>query len=413
MIPDVHILVTCRNPELKAMSLLVFDTIRVGFPTARIHVYLNDIKDEEIIARCKEFDPGPGRMITIHHNWIQMLIDALVHPFVICDTDAIFYSKVEDWEFTTALAGYRMPEFHDEFTGAITRSRLHTSLMFIDPAKFRQATAHYERDFQQTVFNPFASYVDPLCLPLNGRGYFYDTMAMAYHAIGGTEFTQQQKSAYFHFHYGTLSDLVLPLLGNGAGTKNCRDAILDNPEMGEDMWRVQDEYLNSRKPNIDGTDVIAKIDPQDSVTARAWNIELCRGDANAMKFCDLWYGYVHGIDDLIDTIKDGRPAMSKRQMISLFFHAALLYNSEFYKANQSLLFPLILDITSAYTTSVEWENSPVKHRRELADHMRMAGSRMYGMVALIVGGEEHGQNISQRVHEQDWTRQHDDSGNPI
>jgi hypothetical protein len=413
MIPNVHILVTCRNPELKAMSLLVFDTIRIGFPTARIRVYLNDISDPEIIKKCERFDPFVTHVNTIHHRWIQGLLNSETQPFVICDTDVIFYSEVERFEFYTAIAGYQIPEFSDEFTNTITRSRLHTSLMFINPSEFRRSVADYESGFPKTPFNPLASYVDPLCLPLNGRGYFHDTMSMAYHAFGGTEFTQKQKSAYFHFHYGTLSDLVLPLLGNGEGTKGVRDAILANPAIGKDMWRVQDEYLNSRRPNLDGVDVIAKIEPQDSVTARAWNIELCRGDSDAMKFCDLWYGYVHGIDDLVDTVKDGRPAMSKRQMIGLFFHAALLYNSAFYKANQSLLFPLILDITSTYTTSVEWENSPVKHRRELADHMRMAGSRMYGMVALIVGGGDHAQEMSQRIHEQDWTRQHDEAGQPI
>jgi hypothetical protein len=413
MIPDVHILVTCRNPELKAMSLLVFDTIRIGFPTARIRCYLNDTNDPEIVSRCHAFSDDVTPVDMIHHKWIQMLLNSETEPFVICDTDMVFYSKVEDWKFDTALAGYRIPEFDDEFTNTITRSRLHTSLMFIDPEKFNQYAEGYESAFPETPFNPIASYVDPLCIPLNGRGYFHDTMSMAYHAFGGTEFTQKQKSAYFHFHYGTLSDLVLPLLGNGEGTKGVRDAILANPAIGLDMWRVQDEYLNSRRPNLDGVDVIAKIEPQDSVTARAWNIELCRGDSDAMKFCDLWYGYVHGIDDLVDTVNDGRPAMSKRQMIGLFFHAALLYNSAFYKANQSLLFPLILDITSTYTTSVEWENSPVKHRRELADHMRMAGSRMYGMVALIVGGGDHAQEMSQRIHEQDWTRQHDEAGQPI
>jgi len=201
MIPDVHILVTCRNPELKAMSLLVFDTIRIGFPTADIHVYLNDITDPEIIERCKVFAESVVDVSMIHHRWIQVLLSSETNPFVICDTDMIFYSKVEDWKFDTALAGYRMPEFNDEFTGAITRSRLHTSLMFIDPVKFQQAAADYECGFPDTPFNPLASYVDPLCLPLKGRGYFYDTMSLAYHAIGGTEFTQQPKSAYFHFHY--------------------------------------------------------------------------------------------------------------------------------------------------------------------------------------------------------------------
>jgi hypothetical protein len=212
MIPDVHILVTCRNPELKAMSLLVFDTIRIGFPTARIHCYLNDIKDAEIIARCHVFSDDVTQVDMIHHKWIQMLLNSEIEPFVICDTDMVFYSKVEDWKFDTALAGYRIPEFMDEFTNAITRSRLHTSLMFIDPVKFQQNIEAYEGAFPETPFNPMASYVDPLCLPLNGRGYFHDTMSMAYHAFGGTEFTQKQKDCYMHMHFGTISDLVIPRL---------------------------------------------------------------------------------------------------------------------------------------------------------------------------------------------------------
>jgi hypothetical protein len=39
--PHVHILTHCRNPELLYQTLLVFDTLRVGFPTARVTVVDN------------------------------------------------------------------------------------------------------------------------------------------------------------------------------------------------------------------------------------------------------------------------------------------------------------------------------------------------------------------------------------
>ncbi len=417
-VPDVHILVTCREESLKKFSLLVFDTIRVGFPTAKIIVYDNDLNTDvrdEVLAACLENGYEYKNVDTIHHEWITDICikNQCGKPFWIVDTDIVFYSKVEDWEFKTPLAGYRMPEFDDEFTGAITRARLHTSLMYIDPVILAAEIDGYLSQFPETPFNPKASFIDPLCIPFSGRGIFYDTMAMAYQAVGGTEFTPKQKDAYFHMHYGTLSDMVLPRLTNGEEIGRVRDSILANPELGRGLWRVQDEYLNGRRPNLDGKDVIAPITPQDSKDAREWNFELCKGNPDAMAFCDLWYGYVHGIDDLIDTSKDGRPSMSKNQMIRLFFHAAILYNTVFYRQNQAMLFPLILDITNAYKMSVKWEASSKSHLRYMADIFRTCGNRMYEIVALICGGEEHQEAMSERINERDFLGQHDKDGNPI
>lgn len=406
---DVHILVTCRKEELKDYSYLVFKTIRVGFPTARIHVHFNDLPISEAVAASQLKFESVNTVSTIHHEWIEHLISANTEPFWIVDTDMIFYESVEDWEFEAPLAGYRIPEFKDPFTGCITRSRLHTSLMYIDPVRVGNLVNEYASQINPTQFNPKCPLVYPLVTPFNGKPYFNDTMSMLYHAIGGTEFTDAQKDAYFHFHFGTLSDLVFKRI---ADFSEVRKEILNNPDRGRGIWRDQDAYFESMQPNHDGKNVIAEIKPEDAEVAREWNKKLCCGNEDAMRFCDLWYGYVHGIDDLVDCSKDGRPLMSKRQMISLFWHAALLYNNNFYRANQALLFPLVLDITNSYTTSVEWEKSPIKHRRQIADLLRMAGNRMYSMVALICGGEAHSQNINQVLHEKDWLGQHDKHGNP-
>lgn len=417
IIPSVHILATVRNKDLLPYTLLVFKSINTGFPTAPIFVYGNDLdpNDEKAVKSACDLVGASFKNIeaTIHHKWIEERIATKDQPFWICDTDMIFYSSVEDWNFNTALAGFLVPEFDDEFTGAITRSRLHTSLLYIDPLKVKEQVNAYESRFPSTPFNPKANLIHPLCLTLNGRGYFHDTCSLLYHAIGGTAFRPQQKDAYFHFNFGTLSDLVLPRLRNGKQIHVSRDIILKNQELGKGIWREQEEFYADRKPNYDGVDVIAKIDESDAKEGAKWNEELCRGDAEAKAFCNLWYGYVHGADDLADSLRDGRPTMSKRQMMSLFFTAAVLYNTSFYKKNSELLFPMVLDITNQYVTSLEWENSPLPHRRQMADLMRMSANRMYSMVALIVGGEEWMQEINQRLFDRDWVLQHNKDGYPI
>jgi hypothetical protein len=409
---NVHILVTYREGN-EQFAELVFKTIRVGFPTANILVHVNGDKPFNV--------PSPGMPWqvhrvpdgTIHHEWIERLIREEQEPFWICDTDVVFYGPVEQWEFHTALAGYLVPEFADEFTKAVTRSRLHTSLMRIDPVLFKDAKTSWRTQHPVTEFNPPINLVHPVMVPQDCRTYFYDTMALAYHAMHGTAFTPQQKDTYFHFHFGTLGDVVLPHLANGEVMKKMRATILANPDLGRGEWRTQDHYFEFRQVCIDGVPVIAPIDPEDATEARKWNVELCRGDESAMTFCDLWYNYCHGIDDLIDTLRDGRPRMSKDQMISLFFKAALLYNSDFYIQHRQLLAPIVLQVTNTYRDSVAWENSPRSHLRQMADVFRTCGNEMFIMVALLTGGEHHMRMMSMAIKERDWLGQHDQAGRPL
>ena len=141
--------------------------------------------------------------------------------------------------------------------------------------------------------------------------------------------------------------------------------------------------------------------------AHAFAVEVCRGNQQALDFCHLWYQYCHGIDDLIDTMEDGRPTMSPEEIIALFANAALLYNCPFFLANRNFLFPVVLLVTNAYADSVAWEKSPVNRRRVMADVLRTCGDEMFFMVAVILGSWPHVRGVSGRIREADWILQHD------
>lgn len=416
----VFILATCRKPELLPYTLLVFKTLRVGFPTAEVSVHLNGAQGSGMngwAMTAMETAQMAGCKVeviaeTTHHEWIENLIlDPKNDEFWILDTDVIFYASVEDWTFGTPLAGALIPEFNDPFLCATTRSRLHTSLMHIKSDELNVVSLAYEYKHPRTIYNPMVNGIYPQCYPLNGKSYFNDTMSLVYHAVGGTPFTAQQKDCYFHFHFGSFSDMVLPKMPDGIGA--ARQQILEHPEQGVGQWRTQEEWFNAMQPVDDGIDVIAPIHPKDAEDARAWNHELCCGNQSAMACNDLYYNYCHAIDDLLDTMRDGRPRMSKDQILSTYFNAALFYNSSFFVANREMLFPIILDITSTYAVSVGWENSSKLHLRKIADVFRTTGNRFYYMVALLCGGEAHALNMIRRVHERDWLGQHDKAGNPV
>lgn len=410
---NVKVLATCRDPRLAEMTTLVFDSLRVGFPTANVTVFLNgdacekhcpDIRDAAILNGC-EVVAHPG---TIHHLWIEELVAKETDPFYLLDTDVVFYESMERFTFQGPLAGWRIPEWKDEFTNAITRARLHTSVLYIDPVKVREAIAKYEIQFPVTPFNPLINLFHPVCLPFKEQGYFYDTCSLLYHAIGGESFTPEQLDSYMHFHFGTIPDVVLPRLANGEAMAAARRDLMDNPQRGRGIWKLQMEHYAQRPPQIAREAlVIPGISEEDGRLALKWNRELCRDDAEAMGFCDLWYHYVHSIDDLLDTAEDGRPRMNSEQILEVFIDAALLYNHSFFRKHRELLFPVVLMVTNMFADSVAWEQSPIKQRRTIANVLSTCGDEMYVLVAMICGGWKHARDIGPRIRERDFTTQHD------
>ena len=411
----VHLLCTCRKPELAPFAELVFKTLRIGFPTADVLVHLNKdalVNCPSLSSLCAVVGADTCSEDTIHHSWIERLIDAEQEPFWICDTDIIFYDSIEKFNIYSALAGWRIPEWQDEFSGAITRARLHTSLLYINPVLVKERLAAFREVCPDTPFTPFCNTIYPLCLPFQNRMYFYDTCSLLYHAIGGQSFTAEQKDAFCHMNFGSISDLVLPRLKDGDKMVAARQAIMDKPELGRGVWRQQMEYFEARHPKFDAELPIPPITLEDAKSAKEWNIALCKGDAAAMTSSDLWYQLCHGVDDIVDTMQDGRPKMSKAQILSVFFKAMLFYNSPFYVANQKFMFPTAITSHNMFADSMAWENSSVRRHRMMADVMRTCGNEMYFMIALLKGGESHMREMSPKIRDRDFIGQHDSNDNP-
>lgn len=251
MTRKVFILATARKPELLPYATLVFNTIRVGFPSAHVVVRLNHPAPAEEKSLVSAADQT-GCDVELfpyqhHHEWIENLVRKTDEPFWICDTDVIFYDEVESFNAFLPLAGYFMPEFADEFHRCTTRSRLHTSLMHINPQAVRARLAQWkEAHSRATRHNGWPNLFAPQFIPQDGKAVFYDTMGLLYHAIGGQVFGHEMKDKYFHFHFGTFSDEVLPFLADGAEMAEARAQILANPALGEGAWRRQERYVFDR-----------------------------------------------------------------------------------------------------------------------------------------------------------------------
>jgi hypothetical protein len=133
---------------------------------------------------------------------------------------------------------------------------------------------------------------------------------------------------------------------------------------------------------------------------------VCNDNKDAIDCCDLFYRYCHGIDDLLDTMEDGRPTMPKEEILSIFIMAGCLYNCPFFRKHSMTLFPVIIAITNSYADSVAWERDPLAHRRTIADVLRTVGDDFFFMIAMICGGWSHMRKVSGQIREVDYLRQH-------
>lgn len=146
----------------------------------------------------------------------------------------------------------------------------------------------------------------------------------------------------------------------------------------------------------------------DANAAHAFAVEVCNGDQEALVFCNLWYTWCHFLDDLIDTMEDGRPTMNKETMIQGFLNSVLLYSCPFYRKHSDVLMSCVITVTNSYADSVAWERSPIEHRRNIGNILRTCGNEMFYLIACITGGISHMRNLSPKIRETDFLRQKGD-----
>jgi hypothetical protein len=236
----VEILATCRNLELLAATLLVFKTLRTGFPTWKARVYGNGLpKHAEYLVGvecvkngCEFSNVQPMR----HDEWISKLLKHNRQPFVICDTDMIFYESVESWQFENPFAGAYQPEFLDPYSQCVHIARLHTSLLFIRPDEVRDRAIRFAMTIPNTpVFNVKMDFVKQQIHPVSVGAVSYkaflDTLATLYQAIHGQHFTQAQMDCYTHLNCGTWSDL------RSDGLREFHEVVYKDFSKARGLWR--------------------------------------------------------------------------------------------------------------------------------------------------------------------------------
>ena len=252
----VHILATVRRPELLPAALLVFRTLRTGFPEALVNVWGNALPADaaQAVAAAAGHVGATFHNLpdTAHDAWLENIINTAVVPFWICDTDMVFFDRVSEPAGHVNFAGRFEPEFDEEFTDTLHVARLHTALMFINPMNLRCAIRAWmgripEPCHDSATFPLVRQNFVPNTQP--GKTLFYDTMAGAYHALPGTSFTQEQDAAFEHLHCATYA---LEVAGGAPSLKDLpavHEQIYADPQRARGLKAAQDAYYRQRQPH--------------------------------------------------------------------------------------------------------------------------------------------------------------------
>jgi len=246
--PVVTILTYCAHPALAYGTLLVFKSLRVGFPTAHIEVFDN-ASHPDVRARIEAAAGNAGatfhsmtpRHYADYYRWLlaeQTDFDSLV----IVDPDVVFWSSMEGWQFDGALlAGRLMPSLVSKVSHCLPR--LHPSLLWVpDVAKLREEMDRKAQgDFaRESFFAQRAQYIE-------GRPFIWDTLAGLYQAFPDRchAFNAAELDCYDHLFYGTHFPIIAA--GYNGGFNVIREghqaAATGNIEALRGIWRRQQAYF--------------------------------------------------------------------------------------------------------------------------------------------------------------------------
>lgn len=254
--PTVHILATVRQDSLLPAALLVFRTIRVGFPTANVLVYPNVLTcnpeaEKAIQQAALDADCQPTYLTNngdpcfwTYPDWLRHVIEKSSGTNIICDTDVVFFEKVEDWPLAGDMMGWRIPKFECPYTKATTMARLHTCLLWMN-CDWLKGLLEKEGD----IYMAPDDLIGPSVLWDRGLKYFSDCMGqMANHpSVADLAFTERQLDAFGHAFSGTLVDLVGKAI---PGLAEAHAEIYRNPECLRGRWREQMRWYNERAVNL-------------------------------------------------------------------------------------------------------------------------------------------------------------------
>lgn len=250
MKPQLHIIVTCLNPELRDAALLVFKTVRVGFPTADIFVYSNALSGSTygpLSQICQSIGAKLGHIGSLisHDHFVESLLYKQHQSYWICDTDVVFYDKVED--FKCPLFGGRFePQFRDEWTDSTHVACLHPSLMYFNPAELRCAIVDWRtRHIPKFFPNAISNLIRQQFTVRDGATIFHDTASGLHHAFGGSRFSDEMNAKFEHLHCSCVVDAISKEVESLKDLEHIHRAVCHNPELARGLFEKQLEYYKS------------------------------------------------------------------------------------------------------------------------------------------------------------------------
>ncbi|MFZ7111195.1 MAG: hypothetical protein ACOWYE_05885 [Desulfatiglandales bacterium] len=262
---NVFILTFCRNLELFYGSALIFKTLRVGFPNAKVCVTDNaSLPDAQarIAALSRENDcefktiKGAG---VEHHVFIEATLrtqaaaSSSQWPMVILDPDICLWQSWEGFCFDGLMAGKRMSLFDDPITDTLTMPRIHSSLLWISNPKvlWHEILRIKAKRFDFLPFQPFS-------FRMNGKWYRYDTGAGLYATLPGkcSFFSKAHFDSYDHLYAGSHLDWLVD-----SYDYECREMIIrthnwaktGDLEALKGIWREQDRLFQKNFPHSTDT----------------------------------------------------------------------------------------------------------------------------------------------------------------
>jgi hypothetical protein len=245
----------CKHPSDLYGTLLTFDTLKIGFPHARLLVFDN-ASHQDARPRIRERVTDLGGKYTqidveqYHSALIRRLIWAAAkpnRPVVFLDPDLVFWEQFRIPKRDYLLAGRLIPQFYDEYANTLTLPRLHTSLLLVpDPRAFVARVQQLERsavglDLVRTV-----------TIVRDGVFTRYDTLASFYAACPHEchAFGDEQLNTYDHLFCGTHLSVVAPHLNDDGMLTRVHTAAQTNVPALKGIWKQQDEFFRRRRMPI-------------------------------------------------------------------------------------------------------------------------------------------------------------------
>lgn len=261
MKPDVHILVSVPDEAHFASCTACFDTLRTGFPTAEVFVYINYLGDLETRRSAAHKAVGVGAHVEMlsgcmhHAEWIRMVFDGhhTDNPLVILDADTLFWECCEAWDFgEKLLAGYWVPQIWNDFAQCVSAPRLHTSFLW-----FNQVSSlhrHLQQAYPQAhgasgEYCPCDPFM-PAVKFIGGLPFFWDSCANLYDMVGpalSAAFGSKHKRCYEHLNSASFFAVMLDRLENKAGFQRLHRDLVHTPGKLRGLWENADAYYEQKR----------------------------------------------------------------------------------------------------------------------------------------------------------------------